>query len=148
MSGGGREQGAKAMTIKVLGIDHVVLRVADVERAIRFYCDVLGCREERRVADIGLIQLRAGTALIDLVGVDSELGRAGGAAPGAEGRNVDHVALRIEVFDEAALRAHLEAHGVAAGEVKRRYGAEGDGPSLYIEDPDGNTVELKGPADG
>ena len=136
------------MTIKVLGIDHVVLRVADVERAIRFYCDVLGCREERRVADIGLIQLRAGTALIDLVGVDSELGRAGGAAPGAEGRNVDHVALRIEVFDEAALRTHLEAHGVPAGEVKRRYGAEGDGPSLYIEDPDGNTVELKGPADG
>ncbi len=136
------------MTIKVLGIDHVVLRVADLERATRFYCDVLGCREERRVADIGLIQLRAGTALIDLVGVDSELGRAGGAAPGAEGRNVDHVALRIEVFDEAALRAHLEAHGVAAGEVKRRYGAEGDGPSLYIEDPDGNTVELKGPADG
>ena len=136
------------MTIQVLGIDHVVLRVADVERATRFYCDVLGCREERRVADIGLIQLRAGTALIDLVGVDSELGRAGGAAPGAEGRNVDHVALRIEVFDEAALRTHLEAHGVAAGEVKRRYGAEGDGPSLYIEDPDGNTVELKGPADG
>lgn len=136
------------MTIKVLGIDHVVLRVADVERALAFYCDVLGCREERRVADIGLIQLRAGTALIDLVGVDGELGRAGGAAPGAEGRNVDHVALRIEVFDEAALRTHLEAHGVAAGEVKRRYGAEGDGPSLYIEDPDGNTVELKGPADG
>ncbi|MEE8273892.1 MAG: VOC family protein [Alphaproteobacteria bacterium] len=136
------------MTIKVLGIDHVVLRVADVERALAFYCDVLGCREERRVADIGLIQLRAGAALIDLVGVDSELGRAGGAAPGAEGRNVDHVALRIEVFDEAALRTHLEAHGVAAGEVKRRYGAEGDGPSLYIEDPDGNTVELKGPADG
>jgi catechol 2,3-dioxygenase-like lactoylglutathione lyase family enzyme len=148
VSGGGREQGAKAMTIKVLGIDHVVLRVADVERALAFYCDVLGCREERRVADIGLIQLRAGAALIDLVGVDGELGRAGGAAPGAEGRNVDHVALRIEVFDEAALRTHLEAHGVAAGEVKRRYGAEGDGPSLYIEDPDGNTVELKGPADG
>ena len=136
------------MTIKVLGIDHVVLRGADVERAIRFYCDVLGCREERRAADIGLVQLRAGTALIDLVGVDGELGRAGGAAPGTEGRNVDHVALRIEVFDEAALRTHLEAHGVAAGEVKRRYGAEGDGPSLYIEDPDGNTVELKGPADG
>ncbi len=72
MSGGGREQGAKAMAIKVLGIDHVVLRVADVERATRFYCDVLGCREERRVADIGLIQLRAGAALIDLVGVDGE----------------------------------------------------------------------------
>lgn len=136
------------MSFTILGLDHLVLRVADVERALRFYCDVLGCREERRVRDIGLIQLRAGRALIDLVGIDSPLGRAGGAGPAAEGRNVDHFALRIEPFDEAGLRAHLEAHGIAAGEVKRRYGAEGEGPSLYIEDPDGNTVELKGPPDG
>ncbi|MFQ5785040.1 MAG: VOC family protein [Alphaproteobacteria bacterium] len=134
------------MTFEIVGIDHVVLRVRDVARAIRFYCDVLGCREERRVEDIGLIQLRAGRALIDLVGIDGPLGRAGGAGPGREGRNVDHFALRIEPFDEAGLRAHLAAHGVACGKVERRYGAEGHGPSLYIEDPDGNTVELKGPA--
>ena len=134
------------MTFAIIGIDHVVLRVADAERAIRFYCDVLGCHEERRLEDIGLYQLRAGTALIDIVPVESEIGRAGGAGPGAEGRNLDHFALRIEPFDEAALRAHLAAHGVAAGEVSKRYGAEGEGPSLYIKDPDGNTVELKGPA--
>ena len=133
------------MGFEIKGIDHLVLRVAVGDRAVRFYCYVLGCREERRVADIGLIQLRAGAALIDIVGVDSALGRMGGAAPGSEGRNLDHFCLRIEPFDEARVRAHLATHGVDAGEVKRRYGAEGDGPSLYIADPDGNTVELKGP---
>ena len=133
------------MAIRVLGIDHVVLRVRDIERALAFYRDVLGCREERRVDDIGLVQLRAGRALIDLVDVAAPLGREGGAAPGKEGRNVDHIALRIAVFDEARLGDHLAAHGVAPGEVERRYGAEGDGPSMYIEDPDGNVIELKGP---
>ena len=133
------------MAIRVLGIDHVVLRVNDIERALAFYRDVLGCREERRVDAIGLVQLRAGRALIDLVDVASPLGREGGAAPGKEGRNVDHIALRIAVFDEARLGDHLTAHGVAPGEVERRYGAEGDGPSMYIEDPDGNVIELKGP---
>ncbi len=136
------------MTFEILGIDHVVLRVADEERALGFYCGVLGCTVERRADGIGLIQLRAGAALIDIVPVDSELGRMGGAGPGAEGHNVDHFALRIEPFDEAALRAHLTAHGIDPGEVKQRYGAEGTGPSFYIADPDGNTVELKGPSGG
>ena len=136
------------MTFKIKNIDHVVLRVADAERAIRFYCDVLGCVEERTLEDIGLYQLRAGSALIDIVPLESELGRLGGAGPGSEGRNLDHFCLRIEPFDEASLRAHLAAHGIEAGEVKKRYGAEGDGPSLYIADPDGNTVELKGPPYG
>ena len=133
------------MTFEIKGIDHVVLRVADIDRAMGFYCGVLGCREERRVEDIGLYQLRAGAAIIDLVPLDSELGRLGGAGPAAEGRNLDHFALRIEPFDEATLRADLAAHGIDAGEVKARYGAAGEGPSIYIEDPDGNTVELKGP---
>ena len=136
------------MTIKPLGIDHVVLRVTDPEAALRFYCGVLGCREERRVDDLGLVQLRAGRSLIDLVAVDGRLGRVGGAPPGEEGRNMDHLALRIEDFDEAALCAHLTAHGVDVGEVASRYGAEGEGPSLYIRDADGNTVELKGPPGG
>jgi glyoxylase I family protein len=136
------------MTIVPLGIDHVVLRVTDMEAALRFYSDVIGCREERRVDDLGLVQLRAGRALIDLVAVDGRLGRAGGAPPGEEGRNMDHLALRIEDFDEAALRAHLTSHGVEVGEVATRYGAEGDGPSLYIRDADGNTIELKGPPAG
>ena len=133
------------MSFRIVGIDHVVLRVADVERALSFYCGVLGCHEERRVADIGLYQLRAGAALIDLVPLDSELGRLGGAGPGPEGRNMDHFCLTIEPFDEAAVRAHLASHGIDAGELKKRYGAKGEGPSFYIADPDGNTVEIKGP---
>ena len=132
--------------LAILGIDHVVLRVADLERALRFYCEVLGCTVERRIEALGLIQLRAGAALLDLVPVDSPLGRAGGGPPDPERRNVDHLALRIEPFDEAALRDWLERHGVEPGDVGERYGAEGSGPSMYLRDPDGNVVELKGPA--
>ena len=131
----------------VQGIDHVVLRVVNVEGVTRFYQDVLGCAVERRKDDLGLIQLRAGRSLIDFVDVNGELGQKGGAAPGAEARNMDHFCLRIDPFDEAQIRAHLRAHGVEAGELATRYGAEGDGPSFYIQDPEGNTVELKGPPD-
>ena len=131
--------------MKLLGLDHVVLRVRDLERALAFYCGALGCLEERRLEELGLIQLRAGEALIDLVPADGPLGRAGGAAPSSEGRNVDHVALRIDPFDERALGEHLRAHGVEPGDVAERYGAEGSGPSMYLRDPDGNVVELKGP---
>ena len=133
------------MTFTIKGIDHVVLRVADADRAMEFYCTVLGCVKERTVEDIGLYQLRAGACLIDIVPIDSELGRLGGAGPSAEGRNMDHFCLNIEPFDEAAIRAHLASHGIDPGELKTRYGAMGDGPSFYIADPDGNTVELKGP---
>jgi glyoxylase I family protein len=128
-----------------LGLDHVVLRVADVARARAFYCDVLGARVEKVQEALGLHQLRAGTALIDLVDLAGELGRKGGAGPATEGRNMDHLCLRIEPFDEPAIRAHLARHGVAPGDVVSRYGAEGQGPSMYITDPDGNSVELKGP---
>ena len=130
--------------ISLVGLDHVVLRVADVERALAFYCGVLGCAEERRVDALGLIQLRAGAHLIDLVDVDGPLGRAGGAAPGESARNVDHFALQVDPFDADALRAHLESHGIEPGDVAERYGALGMGPSMYIRDPDGNVVELKG----
>ena len=133
------------MTFQVLGLDHVVLRVRDIEPALGFYRDVLGCSLERSLEDMGLYQLRAGRSLIDLVPVESELGRMGGGAPGSDGRNVDHIALRIDPFDAESLRTHLEAHGITMGEVARRYGAEGQGPSIYIADPDGNTIELKGP---
>jgi glyoxylase I family protein len=130
---------------RLLALDHVVLRVADLERSRAFYCGVLGCAFEKWQEEFGLLQLRAGRSLIDLVSLDGRLGRAGGAAPGREGRNVDHFCLRIDPFDATALREHLAAHGVEAGEVVERYGAEGSGPSLYISDPDGNVVELKGP---
>ena len=127
------------MAFRIKHLDHVVLYVADLDRAIRFYCDVLGCTLERRVTAIDLVQLRAGASMIALVPAK--------AGSDAGGRNRDHLALRIEPFDEPSLRAHLKQHGVEAGEVVSRYGAEGDGPSLYIKDPDGNTVELKGPPD-
>jgi catechol 2,3-dioxygenase-like lactoylglutathione lyase family enzyme len=131
--------------VKVMGLDHVVLRTGQVDRMIAFYRDVLGCTEERRVDKLGLVQLRAGSSLIDLVDVAGDIGRRGGAAPGPEGRNMDHFCVRVADFDSAAIKEWLASHGVDAGEVVTRYGAEGDGPSLYIEDPDGNTVELKGP---
>ncbi len=133
------------MTFEVKHLDHVVLRVRDLGHMVRFYGEVLGCTVERELAELGLVQLRAGNALIDLVEVAGELGRRGGAPPGREGRNLDHFCLRVEPFDPAALSRHLEAHGIEAGRVERRYGAEGFGPSIYIRDPEGNTVELKGP---
>lgn len=131
--------------ITIAGLDHVVLRTPAIEAMEAFYGDVLGCPVERRLEELGLVQLRAGASLIDLVDVDSKLGRAGGAAAGASGRNMDHFCVRVDPFDEAAIRSHLEAHGVEAGEAARRYGAEGYGPSIYLQDPDGNVVELKGP---
>lgn len=126
-------------------IDHVVLRVRDAATMVDFYCNVLGCSVERRQDQIGLIQLRAGQSLIDLVPVDGKLGRTGGAAPGAEGRNMDHLCLRAEPFDSDAIVAHLQSHGARIGEFGSRYGADGEGPSQYLFDPEGNLVELKGP---
>ncbi len=135
-------------------IDHVVLRVRDLEASLRFYRDVLGCTLDKVQDKIGLWQVRAGSSLIDLVPLDGPLGRIGGAGPGAEGRNLDHFAIQIAPFDgqEAgrfldALRAHFAAQGVTVTDSGRRYGAQGDGPSIYVLDPDGNSVELKGPPD-
>ena len=126
--------------IEISGIDHVVLRTRVIEDSLRFYCDVLGCREERRVESIGLIQLRAGRSLVDLIDAADD--------PASGAPNMDHFALGVETFDADAIRAHLRAHGVDMGKVATRYGAEGKGPSIYIKDPDGNTVEIKGPPDG
>jgi glyoxylase I family protein len=131
--------------IRIREIDHVVLRVADLDVMLGFYCGVLGCTVERRQEELGLVQLRAGRSLIDLVTVTGRPGVAGGAASGAGGRNMDHLCLRLEAFDAGPLRRFLAARGVAAGEAASRYGAEGEGPSLYVADPEGNTVELKGP---
>lgn len=133
--------------LNIRDIDHVVLRVRDLPRALAFYRDVLGCPLEREQPAIGLWQLRAGRSLIDLVPIDGELGRAGGAAPGPEGRNVDHVCLRVEPWDEAAIRAHLAEHNIDPAPSRSRFGADGAGPSFYLTDPDGNTIELKGGAD-
>jgi len=128
-------------------IDHLVLRVRDMAAMQAFYCEVLGCTVERHQEAIGLLQLRAGESLIDLVAVDGKLGRMGGAAPGEEGRNLDHLCLQVQPFDREAIVAHLQAHGARVGEFGLRYGAEGEGPSQYLFDPEGNMVELKGPPD-
>ena len=130
--------------IAIREIDHLVLRVSDLEAMIEFYVAALGCSVERRRDDIGLVQLRAGRSLLDLVPIDGKLGRDGGAAPGLGGRNVDHFCFRVDPFDETAIRKHLSSRGISAGELASRYGAEGEGPSLYVCDPEGNTVELKG----
>jgi len=122
--------------LRITGLDHVVLRVADLERSIAFYGDVLGCPIERSLEQPKLVQLRAGTSMIDLVPCGD------GETPG---RNMDHFAVRIDRMDVPAITAHLKRNGIDPGEVRRRYGAEGYGSSIYIADPDGNTVELKGP---
>jgi catechol 2,3-dioxygenase-like lactoylglutathione lyase family enzyme len=130
--------------INIQNIDHVVLRVRDLETMTRFYCDILGARPEKNQEILGLYQLRVGTSLIDFVPVDERLGRSGGAPPGKEGRNVDHICFRVLPWDASAIVAHLRDHGIE-GEIVSRYGADGDGPSIYLTDPEGNNLELKGP---
>jgi glyoxylase I family protein len=134
--------------IKLREIDHVVLRVRDIAAMTRFYCEVLGAQHVAYRAEYGMTHLRAGASMIDLVAVEGRLGKPGGAAPGAEGRNMDHLCLRVEPFDQEAIVAHLTQHGVAVGDIRTRYGAEGNGISIYLTDPEGNMVELKGPSDG
>jgi catechol 2,3-dioxygenase-like lactoylglutathione lyase family enzyme len=132
--------------MRILGLDHVVIRCNDLAAMRRFYVETLGCQVEKNNEKLGLLHLRAGASLIDLISVDGELGRVGGAGPGVQARNVDHICLRIESFDEAALRAHFGARGVELSRVHDNYGAGGTGPSIYFNDPEGNSIELKGPA--
>ena len=130
--------------IRIRSIDHIVLRTTKLDTMIGFYCDVLGCTVERQLDPaIGLVQLRAGTALIDLVSLDGELGRAGGGPAGITENNLDHFCLQLEKLSEEEIRGHLARHGIDAGEFQRRYGAQGFGQSVYIQDPEGNTVELR-----
>lgn len=134
--------------IRISAIDHVVLRVKEIDRMRRFYCDVLGAEHVAYRKELGMSHLRVGTSMIDLVEVDGKLGKPGGAAPGSEGRNMDHLCLRVDAFDQDAIVAHLKKHNVAVGDIRNRYGAEGNGVSIYLTDPEGNAVELKGPSDG
>lgn len=129
---------------KVAGIDHIVLRTSNKQALLNFYEGVLGCVIERDTApEMGLTQLRAGNALIDIVAVNSQLGKLGGPSPGQYGNNLDHFCLQLEPVLEEDIRSHLISHGVEVGEFKSRYGAQGQGRSIYIEDPDGNVVELR-----
>jgi catechol 2,3-dioxygenase-like lactoylglutathione lyase family enzyme len=128
-------------------IDHVVLRIADIDRSVAFFKSLLGCEVVKRRDDLGLVHLRAGTSMIDLISVQGSLGRRGGKAPGVEGRNMDHLCLRVQPFVEETILAFLKESGVEhAPTVQYNFGAEGTGPSIYFSDPDGNEIELKGPA--
>ena len=129
---------------QICNIDHVVLRAVDAKRLEAFYTDVLGCPVVRRQERTGLTQLRAGTALIDIVPIKDGDGAAG--AGKVRDPNMEHFCLRVDPFDPAAIRQHLDRHGIACSDVAVRFGAEGRGPSIYLEDPEGNRVELKGPA--
>lgn len=130
--------------MEIAAIDHIVLRTSRLDAMLDFYCRVLGCRVERETApEIGLVQLRAGDALIDLVTVDGELGRQGGGPPAGSEMNLDHFCLQLQPISEDDIAAYLAAQGVEAGRFEDRYGAEGFGRSIYIEDPEGNTVELR-----
>lgn len=127
----------------ILAIDHIVLRTSKLNAMLHFYLDVLGCTLERERLDIGLTQLRAGNALIDLVTVDSELGKLGGKAPSQNGRNMDHFCLQVAPFDEQQLLDYFTRKQVPIAEFTERYGAQGYGRSLYLTDPEGNVVEIK-----
>ena len=130
--------------IKPVAIDHLVLRTDRYQELIAFYCTVLGCALERSTTvDFGLTQLRAGNALIDIVDVCGELGKAGGPAPGPAGNNLDHFCLQVEPFEEVDLVAYLKSHNVEVSDFAERYGAQGMGRSVYLKDIAGNTVELR-----
>ena len=126
-------------------IDHLVLRVVNLQPMMDFYIDVIGCSLEKTQEDLGLYQLRAGNSLIDLIPIDGPLGKVGGVAPASQGRNLDHFCLRIDPFDGDEILQYLRSKGIEPGKVESRYGAEGEGPSIYVTDPEGNVVELKGP---
>ncbi len=126
------------------GLDHVVLLVDGMDEAEKFYRLVLGCTVERNLPQYGMLQLRAGAALIDLVDIASAEG-AWAKPPVPGGRNMDHVCIATGRWDEVAMRAHLTDHKVEIVEEGIRGGARGDGLSFYIKDPSGNVLELKGP---
>ena len=131
---------------RLRGLDHVVLLVGDMSQAKRFYCDVVGCSLDRDLPQYGMAQLRAGDSLIDLVDVSTAEGAWG--RPAVEGgRNVDHICLATAGFEPDALREHLQSNGVAVVEEGIRYGATGDGYSIYFNDPFGNQIELKSAPD-
>ena len=128
------------------GLDHVVLLVRDMDAAKRFYCDVVGCRVDSELPEYGMLQLRAGASLIDLVDTSGEEGLW--ARPPVEGgRNMDHVCLATRGFEIEPMRAHLAGHGIEIAEEGIRYGASGEGYSVYFRDPFGNQIELKSGAD-
>lgn len=128
--------------VQFLNLDHLVIRCADIDRMQKFYGDVLGCKLERALEEQGLYQYRAGTALIDLVDIAKPIGK--GPAPDPDRRNMAHFCLRIEDGNWDHVISHFRENGIDIdSEPGRRYGADGQGQSIYLRDPEGNEVELK-----
>ncbi len=130
----------------LVGIDHVVFLVDDLDRAVTWYREVLGCPPGYSYPALGMEQVWAGSALIVLWDT-THPGAKSAVPPVAGGRNVDHVCITTTPFDHADMRAHLAAHGVAIEREAMHGGARGMGHSFYIHDPFGNKLEIKGPAE-
>ncbi len=127
------------MPVEITGVDQVVLRTKQIDAVLAFYRDKLGCPVERTIEPIGLYQLRAGRSLVDLL--DTNVFTIAEAGPGES--LFDHFCLSVTAPSADALCAALDAAGVPHGDPAQRYGATGDGTSVYATDPDGRTVELK-----
>lgn len=129
----------------LLGLDHVVLRCRDLKAMADFYCNVLGCTLDRWRDELGLVHLRAGNTFIDLADTEKARARRGVDEPAeVAAPNMDHLCLNVGNMDAAAISAYLAAQGVAAAAPVMRYGATGDRLSIYLNDPEGNSVELRG----
>lgn len=129
------------MTLSARRIDHVVLRVADIDRSVSFYRELLGAEpeleEEFRAGRRSFMSLRIGEALIDLIPSED---------PGAVGpKGLAHICIEVEGGDPETVRRSLEDRGVLVESSVNleRLGAKGAGPSLYLTDPDGYRIELK-----
>ena len=118
--------------LKIQGLDHIVLRTGHIEQMQTFYCDVLGCQVEKINKAIGLIHLRAGDHLIDLLHVDHP----------STGKNLEHFCLRIQSFNYLLLQKHFQEHGIETVCYGTRYSGLGHGFSFYVSDPDGNEIEF------
>jgi len=120
--------------LHVVALDHVVLNVADVERSLAFYCGELGLVPER------VDEWRRGEVFFPSVRIDAHTIIDLLAAP-RTGENSDHLCLVVEPTDLDAVKASGRFEVVDGPAT--RFGARGDGTSLYVKDPVGNTVELR-----
>ena len=119
---------------KILGLDHIVLRVFDLPKMLDFYCDILGCKVENEQPEIGLTQLRAGDNIIDLLSIDRILNKAE--------QNMEHFCLRVESFNYEAMCEYFHSHNIEIYRYAKRYGSKGYNWSFYLKDPEGNELEL------
>lgn len=134
---------------RLQAIDHIVIRAANAAELVAFYVEAIGCKLAWDRPELGLTHLEAGNAMIDIVSIEGPLGTQGvslaakAEAGAGSGRNVDHLCLRIAPFDFEALKAHFERFAIVLAPPQARFGAQGNGLSIYLTDPEGNGVELK-----